>query len=58
MNQSIILTIDSIELELSQEPVKRDIITAQKTLQLMELQSQLKVLEEELAQKQAKRKSV
>ena len=58
VNQSIELTMDSLEMNLAQEPTRRAIMTAEKTLQLIELQNQLKVLEEELAQKQAKRKSV
>ena len=58
MNQSLELKMDAIELELAQAPTKRAVMTAQKSLQLMELQTQLKVLEAELAQKQAKRQSV
>ena len=58
VNQSIELTRDSLEMNLAQEPTRRAIMTAEKTLQLIELQNQLKVLEAELAAKQSKRKSV
>ena len=58
MNQSVQLTMDSLEMNIAQEPTRRAIMTAEKTLQLIELQNQLKALEAELAAKQSKRKSV
>ena len=58
MNQSMKLTINTIELDLAQAPTKRAIMTAQKTAQLIELQNQLKVLEAELADKLSKRNLV